>query len=368
MYTVKELDKRKKARCACDGSTRGGKVRVLDYTYANCVGHTASRMFYAISATENLLIFGADVCNVFSKATAPKQGFYIQHDRAFCEWWVHNRHEPIPDGYVIPVMRTMQGHPKSPRLWEKWCNNMVKSHNFKPTTHEPCLYSGIWNGEKCNFKRQVDHFEFATPSMKLVYAFYNAIDDLSMPIKRQGMVTLFNGIDVLQLRYYIKISAETYIEKMGAKYLEMWHTEVRMIAERPLLIPTHESFPKTFHTTVGNNYPLVLQDLLNRFKFGYRNGVGELIYAMARHFNGDVKCAQHSANPAEIHCQAFKHAIKYLVATRKDGIYFWRANPLMELQEHPIPSCTTSLHGQLPPQVSRPQHDQLNMHAYVDSD
>ena len=81
-------------------------------------------------------------------------------------------------------MRAMQGHPESPRLWEKWCDNMVKSHNFKPTTHEPCLYSGIWHGEKCYFKRQVDDFEFATPSMRLANAFYDAIDDhLSMPNK-----------------------------------------------------------------------------------------------------------------------------------------------------------------------------------------
>ncbi len=60
-YTVKELDKCKKARCACYGSTGGRKVRVLDYADANCVDHTASRMFYAISAAKNLLIFGADI-------------------------------------------------------------------------------------------------------------------------------------------------------------------------------------------------------------------------------------------------------------------------------------------------------------------
>ena len=36
-YVVKELDKRKKARCTCDRSTRAGQVRVLDHKYANCV-------------------------------------------------------------------------------------------------------------------------------------------------------------------------------------------------------------------------------------------------------------------------------------------------------------------------------------------
>jgi hypothetical protein len=72
---------------ACDGSTRGGKVRVFDYTHANCIDHMASRLFYGISVAENLLVFGADVSNAFSEAPPPKQGFYIQPDRAFEEWW-----------------------------------------------------------------------------------------------------------------------------------------------------------------------------------------------------------------------------------------------------------------------------------------
>lgn len=142
-------------------------------------------MFYAVSAAKNLLIFGADVCNAFREASAPKQGFYIQPDCAFCEWWIHQGHKPIMEGNVIPVMCAMQGHHESPRLWEKWCDNIVKSHNFKPTTHEHCLYSGIWHGEKCYFKLQVDDFAFATPSLKLANEFYDAIyDHLSMSIKR----------------------------------------------------------------------------------------------------------------------------------------------------------------------------------------
>ena len=44
-YAVKEVDGRKKARCTCDGSTRGGQVRVLDYTYAKSPDHTCSRIF-----------------------------------------------------------------------------------------------------------------------------------------------------------------------------------------------------------------------------------------------------------------------------------------------------------------------------------
>ncbi len=76
-YGVKTLDGRKKARCVCDGSSRSGSVKILDKTYANCIDQTSSRLFYAILAGENLLVFGADISNAFAEALPPKQGFYV---------------------------------------------------------------------------------------------------------------------------------------------------------------------------------------------------------------------------------------------------------------------------------------------------
>jgi hypothetical protein len=114
-YNIKALDLRKKARCVCDGSPRAGDAIILDETYTNCVDQTSSRLFYGISAAENLLIYGADVSNAFGKAPPPKQGFYIYPDRAFHEWWVlHLKRPPLQPGQVIPVLSAMQGHPESP--------------------------------------------------------------------------------------------------------------------------------------------------------------------------------------------------------------------------------------------------------------
>ena len=119
-YAIKAVDGRKKARWACDGSPRSGQAKVLDETYANCVDQTSLRLFYAITAVENMLIFGADVSNAFAKALPPKQGFYIHLDRTFHESWVkHKQWPPIPPNHVIPILSAMQGHPESPRLWEK---------------------------------------------------------------------------------------------------------------------------------------------------------------------------------------------------------------------------------------------------------
>ncbi len=65
----------RKTRCICDGSTRSGKVRILAETYANCVDQTSARMFYAIAAAENLLVYGADVSNAFAEAPPTETGF-----------------------------------------------------------------------------------------------------------------------------------------------------------------------------------------------------------------------------------------------------------------------------------------------------
>ncbi len=163
-YNIKALDGRKKACCTCDGSPRLRMVRILDETYANCVEQTSSRLFYAISAAKNLLIFGADVSNAFVEAPSPQQGFFVWPDCAFHEWWtIHLKRPPIPDGHVLPVLSAMQGHPESLCLWGKHTNTILHEIGLIPTIHKPCLYSGIVDGKRVIFKRQVDDFAIAAP-------------------------------------------------------------------------------------------------------------------------------------------------------------------------------------------------------------
>jgi hypothetical protein len=79
------------------------------------LNQTSARIFYVVTAAENLIIFGADTSNAFAEAPPPKQGFYICPDKAFCDWWVlHKKRDPISPGAVILVLLAMQGHPKSP--------------------------------------------------------------------------------------------------------------------------------------------------------------------------------------------------------------------------------------------------------------
>jgi hypothetical protein len=361
-YTIKDVDKRKKARMACDGSSRGGKARVLDYTHANCIDHTASRLFYGIAAAENMLVYGADVGNAFAEAPPPKQGFYILPDKAFMDWWNARGFPPLLPGQVIPVRRAMQGHPESSRLWEKHIDRIIKKYGFKPTVHEPCLYLGYIRGERCIFKRQVDDFALATQSEETAHHFFDLLDDeLTMPMKRLGLISLFNGMDVLQTKYYIKISCQTYIEKMSKRHLEGWMDNLKLSAYMPTPMPTTDSFMKSFDTAVGDPDEKVQKALEKEYKFGYRSGIGEIIYAMVT-ARPDVsphvvRCAQHSACPAAPHYNAVRHILKYLYMTRDDGIYYWRARPLDSLPEHTLPKHHASHHGVIPSIAKRPTID-----------
>ena len=319
-YAIKEVDGRKKARCTCDGSTRGGQVRVLDYTYANSPDHTCSRIFYALAAAENLVIFGADVSNAFAEAPPPKQGFFIRPDAAFKAWWtIHKGRDPIQDNHVIPILSAMQGHPEAPRLWEKHADKILRAIGLVPTTHEPCLYSGLINGSRVLLLRQVDDFAVATVSEQVASTVFDLNDEhLTIPLKRLGLVSLFNGIDVTQTQHYIKLSCKSYIEKICEKYLDGWLGKHHM-PTRPTPLPNSESFMKSFLSAVGDNSDKAQETLEREMGIKYRNGLGELIYALVT-CRPDlsyavVKCAQSTVSPHEIHYHALRHIMKYLYTT-----------------------------------------------------
>jgi hypothetical protein len=367
-YVIKELDGRKKARCTCDGSTRGGQVRILDHTFANNIDQTGSRIFYAVAAAENLLVFGADVSNAFGEAPPPKQGFYIRPDTAFRAWYKARYGIDIPQGYVIPVLAAMQGHPESPRLWEKHCDRILQKIGLTPTTHAPCLYSGTIEAEKVYFKRQVDDFAIACKEERTATIIFDAIDfALQIPIKRQGLLTLFNGLDVQQSRWYIKISVQTYLTKTLEPYFNDWLD----IPSKPLPVPlgTNEKFHNELYRAIGDPDLKVQAALAKKMGFGYRKAIGELIWPMTTCrpdlSQAVVKCSQASAAPTETHYNAIKSIFRYLAATMSDGIYFWRTAARMDLPNDALPTIHSTPHDLR--MQGRPEENALNLCGYMDS-
>jgi hypothetical protein len=54
--------------------------------------------------------------------------------------------------------------------------------------------------------RQVDDFTIAAPDERTLDILLDKIDEkLSIPLKRQGLLDMYNGIDIVQTKDYIKI-------------------------------------------------------------------------------------------------------------------------------------------------------------------
>ncbi len=71
--------------------------------------------------------------------------------------------------------------------------------------------------------RQVDDFAIAAPDPHTADLLLDMLDDkLSIPIKRQGLLDMYNGIDVLQSWHYVKISCTSFITKISEKYQATW--------------------------------------------------------------------------------------------------------------------------------------------------
>jgi hypothetical protein len=128
---------------------------------------------------------------------------------------------------MIPVLFTMQGHPESPRLLEKHADAILRELDLTSTTHKPCLYSRVIDGKRVVFMHQVDDFAIAAPNQRTADILLDMLDKkLTMPIKRQGILDMFNGINIYQTKNYIKINCHTYINKFCSKYLNLWLKKV----------------------------------------------------------------------------------------------------------------------------------------------
>lgn len=76
-----------------------------------------------------------------------------------------------------------------------------------------------------------------------------------MPIKQQGLLDMFNGINVAQTRDYIKIDCHTYVKKMCTKYMSTWLNKIPLSENRPTPLPSDGDWPKSFNAVTGPTDP-----------------------------------------------------------------------------------------------------------------
>jgi hypothetical protein len=227
---------------------------------------------------------------------------------------IHLKHPPIPDGHVVPVLSAMQGHPESPRLWEKHTDAILCNLNLIPMVHEPCLYLGTVDGKCIMFKCQVNDFAIAAPNKRTSKILLDMLDDcLSIPIKCQVYLDMFNGIDVTQTHDYIKVDCHSFVEKACEKYLSIRMHTIPITDNHPTPLPTNQTWLKKFNAAVGFTDKDDQARLAKEMKLNYHGGIGELIWAMTTCCPDltyvSVKLPQSNSYPHKHHYHGLRHAL-----------------------------------------------------------
>ena len=162
---------------------------------------------------------------------------------------------------------------------------------------------------------------------------------MTIKIKNLGLLSRFNGIDILQTKHYIKLYNTTYINKISSNH-QWLYEEVKQMHEFPLPMNADNDYKRKLETSEPLT-EIELKTYEKEMGFAYRQAIGELIYAMVT-CRPDIafpviKLAQYSTKPSTIHFEAVKDIFRFLNATKDEGIYFWRKTPRDDLPLGPIP-------------------------------
>jgi dUTP pyrophosphatase len=345
-YNIKD-DGTLKARCVCNGRPSNKNTAIFGHTFAKSLDQVGSRIFWATSALKNMIVRGADASNAFAEADAPKIPLYVRIDQQFRDWWKQRYPDKIlPDDFVLPVKKALQGHPESPRAWATLINSiLVTKMQFKPTKHEPCLYYGTYEGHEILFLRQVDDFAVACTDGEICKKVIGEIDKyMKIKIKDLGLLSRYNGVDIDQTQDYIKLHANTYIEKILIGH--PWFDPQKFHHHKPIPMKSETEYIHRIESSVPPITERDKIDLQHEMGFNYRQGIGELLYAMVT-CRVDIafpviKLSQYAINPSKIHYEAVKDIFYYLSTTKEDGLIYWRQRPVMSLPKKPDPPIISS--------------------------
>ena len=126
---------------------------------------------------------------------------------------------------VLPIHHALQGHPESGKIWMKMIDNiLINQLGFRITTHDRFIYIRERDGQVQLLLRQIDILCTRMTSKKVARDLFNDIgvkiqfpsekEDNKIPFEFLGVVTDYNGMDIIQTLDYIKVSCKNYILRL----------------------------------------------------------------------------------------------------------------------------------------------------------
>ncbi|KAI2505530.1 hypothetical protein MHU86_8866 [Fragilaria crotonensis] len=328
-YSYK-ADGTRKARNCCDGSPRAAPMLKLANTYSSCIEQPCMRMFFALCAYEGYVALKVDATNAYANSPPPGQPTFVYIDDQYADWYEARYGTKLSRDMVLPVQHALQGHPESGALWEGFVNKVIARHGFKSTTHERSIYHGVYKGHRMLICRQVDDLAIGCIDPDATRDLVNTIcREDGIDLRDEGLLASFNGVDVEQTDRYIKITCESYIDKLLAHY--GWSAagtrDTDMKPIEPLASSTLQQMFVEYESAPANGSPehALVESAAG---FSYRSVLGALIYAyvVARPDIGYAvtTLARFSDRPTKIHYDALRRVARYLRMTKSWGLIYWR--------------------------------------------
>ncbi len=335
-YVEKLLTGKKKARVCGNGNPLKAVKKFFQKTYAACASMVGMRLLFAIAAYENRIVYDLDATNAFAQSGLLDKRTFLVVDEAFREWYYARFSILLDIGSLVELLSSIQGHPHAGPNWNDKVSADMKSLSWASTTHEPCLY-----------RRQL-------PDMDHDQLMCRQIDDIIVAVKggqeefrdvvqefrtkfnlesEYTPVTAYNGLQIEQTEHYIAIYIEKYILSL-VKSLG-WMEDKKDKDTSGLKQPLSETLVKEIlqhgkGAKAGSPEAIKLQTEMG---FGYRNLLGALIFACVI-CRLDISysmslLSRFSEYPAECCYRGLKSVTRYLRATAKRPIIYWRKEPLL---------------------------------------
>jgi Reverse transcriptase (RNA-dependent DNA polymerase) len=319
-------------------------LHALEKTYSSCVEQPIQRLFFALASKFNLRVYrvyGGDAKDAFAHSPPPALPTFVAIDDAYADWYEARHKIKLDRSLVLPVQHALQGHPESGRLWMEHIDRILCSPplNFRSTTHDQTIYQTSYNGETVLLLRQVDDFALACTTESTAQDIYNVIGTaMQLPgedaplFQYLGLLSDYNGVDIIQASSHITISCENYIHRVLRSH--GWDTPSAKESDTDHVSPLPMDALELMYTAPPG--PAEHSDAhaaLEEAKgFRYRTLLGELLYACVT-----CRCdigysittlSKFASSPSPTHFDLLKGVAKYLRRTATWGLTYHRDNRL----------------------------------------
>ena len=158
-YVVKRSWERQSRQC-CNGSKFAAPLlHAMVNAWFSCVELSIQQLFIRLATEKGLCMYGNNACNVYAHAPAPAPEMMTQLkiDNAYFEWYKEKTGKSLNCRFVFPVIHSLQGHPKSGKMWMELIDQiLIKELGFKTTTKDCCIYIRKIDRHTILLFRQVD--------------------------------------------------------------------------------------------------------------------------------------------------------------------------------------------------------------------